>query len=334
MPQPRITLIQLAAAAGVSPATADRVLNNRPGVRPRTRDRVWEVARHLGYVDAAPLADPLRLTFLLPMGTNTFIDQLADQITAQAALRPDLAVMVERVPGFAPEPLAARLMTIDAQGVALIAPDHPLLRQAIKGLADRAIPVVTLATDILNTPRLAYVGIDNRQAGRLAGQLIGRFLPRAPAKVALFAGSLSYRGHEEREMGFRHILREDFPALNILDLREVLDDRARAAAETHALLDQHPDLAAIYNVGGGTSGIAAALQARGAGAHVVLISHEATPSNRALLLDGTVDAVLDQNPRVEAREALNLLTHAIRGQNYPFVPLRLQLILRENLPQD
>jgi LacI family transcriptional regulator len=112
---------------------------------------------------------------------------------------------------------------------------------------------VTLASDIQNVPRVAYVGIDNRQVGRLAGQLMGRFLPAdRPAKAALFAGSLSCRGYEEREMGFRHILRDEFPHIQILELREIMDDRAKAMEETHALLDQYLDLAAIYNVGGGT----------------------------------------------------------------------------------
>ncbi len=75
---------------------------------------------------------------------------------------------------------------------------------------------MTFASDIQNVPRVAYVGIDNRQAGRLAGQVMGRLLPaNTPGKAALFAGSLSYRGHEEREMGFRHILRDEFPNIQI-----------------------------------------------------------------------------------------------------------------------
>jgi LacI family transcriptional regulator len=209
------------------------------------------------------------------------------------------------------------------------------VREAIRALSAAGAPVLTLASDIQNVPRVAYVGIDNRQAGRLAGQLMGRFLPAGvPAKVALFAGSLSYRGHEEREMGFRHILREEFPLILILELREIMDDRRKAMEETHALLDQNPDLAAIYNVGGGTSGIGTALKARDVAHRVVLIGHEATESNKQLLLDGTVDAVIDQNPRVEAREALNILTAAVRGIPYSFIPPRLQLVLKENLPDE
>ena len=94
----------------------------------------------------------------------------------------------------------------------VIALDHPIVREAIRSLAEEGVKVVTLATDILHVPRVAYVGIDNRAAGRLAGYLLSRFIgAQAEAKVALFAGSLSYRGHQEREMGFRHILAEEIP---------------------------------------------------------------------------------------------------------------------------
>lgn len=113
-----------------------------------------------------------------------------------------------------------------------------------------------------------------------------------------------------------------------------MDDRQRAMTETSALLNQHPDLAAIYDVGGGTSGIATELRARALAHRVVFVCHEATESNKAFLLDGTVDAVIDQNPRVEAREALNLLTAAARAQPYTYIPPRLQLVLRENLPDE
>lgn len=337
----RATLQDVAREAGVSAATVDRVLNQREGVRARTREVVLTTARRLGYIsDPAPGVDlppPIPLVFLLPAGTNAFINTLHRQIELQAAARPDLAVTIERIEGFNPQTLATHLAALQGKtaGVGLIAQDHPLVREGIRALTQTGVHVLTLASDIQNVPRVAYVGIDNRQAGRLAGQLIGRLLPAGkPAKAAMFAGSLSYRGHEEREMGFRHILHDEFPHIQVLELREIMDDRQRAMAETAALLDQHPDLAAIYSVGGGTSGIAATLQARGAAQHVILLCHEATDSNKRFLLDGTVDAVIDQNPRVEAREALNILTAAARGQPYAFIPLRLQLVLRENMPDD
>jgi len=178
------------------------------------------------------------------------------------------------------------------------------------------------------------VGIDNRQAGRLAGYVLGRFLGTAQLKkVALLAGSLSYRGHEEREMGFRHILAEEFPNLQIVELREVRDDREKAYKEASALLDRYDDLAAIYNIGAGNSGIGRALKERGRNRSIVFMAHEATDESKALLLDGTIDALIDQNPRVEARETLNILSNSILGLPYEYHGPRLQIVFKENIPE-
>ena len=88
--------------------------------------------------------------------------------------------------------------------------EHPRVLEAVNTLADRGVSVVTLISDLSNSRRVSYVCIDNRAAGRTAGYLLGRFIGSRRGQIAIIAGSLSYRAHEEREMGFRHILREIF----------------------------------------------------------------------------------------------------------------------------
>jgi len=89
---------------------------------------------------------------------------------------------------------------------------------------------------------VAYIGIDNR-AARAAGGLSSRAVHgRQPLRQggALLPGSLSYRGHEEREMGFRHILAEERPKpADRSNCGRWGDDRERAYAEATALLDRH-----------------------------------------------------------------------------------------------
>ncbi|ESW84272.1 LacI family DNA-binding transcriptional regulator [Mesorhizobium sp. M0761] len=340
----RSTLTDIAREAGVSAATVDRVLNNRPGVRARTREIVLEMAHRLGYIAEGPNGAPprpspgevIRLDFALPAGTNSFIKMLHRHIEAQALARPDLDVHIATIEGFNPDRLARLLQELrgQTQGVGVIALDHPTVREAIRSLSANDVKVVTIASDILHVPRVAYIGIDNRAAGRLAGYLLNRFMgSERPSKVALFAGSLSYRGHEEREMGFRHILTEESPNLKIVEMREMLDDREKAYSEASALLDRHPDLAAIYNVGAGNTGIARALKERGRAKDILFLGHEVTDGTKELLLDGTLDAVIDQNPRVEAREALNILSHSVRHLNYEPHQPRLQVIFKENIPE-
>jgi LacI family transcriptional regulator len=179
----RPTLLDLAREAGVSSATVDRVLNDRPGVKPRTREIVLTTARRLGFLgepDDAPSPQPLRpvrLVFLLPAGTNAFIAALRTQLEAQAAQREALEVSVDLIEGFDPQSLASSLDEVPAgvDGIGVVALDHPLVREGFRRLAQRGIRVVTLASDVQNVPRLAYVGIDNRQAGRLAGYVLGPF---------------------------------------------------------------------------------------------------------------------------------------------------------------
>src|SRR3990170_2090541 len=179
----RSTLLDIAREAGVSAATVDRVLHNRPGVRDRTREIVFDTAKKLGYLATSPSwagqsSAKIRLDFVLPVGTNTFIRMLHDQLSAQGAARAELDVRVSSIEGFNPDTLARTLHDLHGKtdGVGLIALDHPTVREAIRALSAKDVKVVTLATDVLHVPRVAYVGIDNRQAGRLAGYLHGRLL--------------------------------------------------------------------------------------------------------------------------------------------------------------
>lgn len=338
----RATVTDVARLAGVSTATVDRVLNQRPGVRSVTVRRVLQAASELGYVMDGALPPsalkPLRLAFLLPAGTNRFLGMLGRLIAgSQDQLASfNMRARVEYIESFKPDLLAQQLRRIgrDVDGIAFMALEHPTVREAVDALAERGIPSVTLISDIANARRVAYVGLDNRSAGRTAGQLIARFIGPRPAKVAVIAGSLSYRAHEEREMGFLHIFKELYPAIEVVGLREGHDDEGRNYRQTKTLLAQHPDLAGIYNIGGGPEGIARALKEVGRQDEVVFVGHGLTPETRGLLIDGAMDAVITQNPQATLMDCIAIFANvrsgrpATQGIERP----RTEIVLRENLP--
>lgn len=343
----RPTISLIAREAGMSTATVDRVLNDRDGVRGKTRDRVLAIANRLGYfiqgADAA--SQDVRVDFVLPAGTNSFMTALGRHLLEEAATRPDVRARLHLIEGFDANKLAQKLYELrdQTQAVGLVGLDHPQVRDAIMALRDSGVHVSTLVSDIPISARMGYVGIDNRAAGRLAALLLGRFLPQhAERRVAVFVGSLAYRGHEEREMGFRSLLSEEFPHLRIAHILEIGDDRDRAFAVTQDLLRKDPPHA-IYNIGAGNQGIARALKearpaeglsSKAASAHrIVFVGHDLTEATRRLLLDRTMDAVIDQNPRVEAREIVKLLVAAVKGAPEPSYLPRLQVIFRENIPE-
>lgn len=332
----RATVSQIAREAGVSPATVDRVLNDRDGVRPRTRDIVLLAARQLGYfgpVDTATTVKPVRMDFVLPAGTNSFMRTLKGFLLDECRARNGVTAHLHEIEGFDPERLSSRLTDLrgQADAVGVVALDHPQVREAINDLVKSGVHVGTLVSDIPAVDKVGYVGVDNRAAGRLAGFLMGRFLPPGQHKVAVFIGSPAYRGHEEREMGFRSILSGEYPEMQIAGTAEISDDRDRAYLETMRFLDRG-DIAAIYNIGSGNQGIARALRETNAARAVVFIGHDLTDATRLLLLDRTMDAVIDQNPRVEAREIVRLLVSSVRGSTEPEYLPRLQVVFRENIP--
>lgn len=339
----RSRVVDIARAAGVSTATVDRVLHGRLRVRPATAQRVMKAAATLQYLPEAELwrtlqPAPMQIVFLLPAGTNRFLRQLGELIRASGpALAPyNVQCRVVFIDSFDPDSVATALLrhSRKAQGLAFMALEHPRVRDAVEQLAERGVHVVTLISDLTQSRRQAYVGMDNRSAGRTAALLIGRFLAGRQGPVAMIAGSLSYRGHEEREMGFLRLIEDEFPALHVVGVREGLDDAQTNHKLARTLLRQHPNLVALYNIGGGAEGVGRALKEHRAATRPVFIAHGLTPETRALLIDGTLDALINQDPQTMMLDCVRILTNLRdgRGAQAGVEPVRFSLVLRENLP--
>jgi len=339
----RMTLSDVAREAGVSLATVDRVINRRPGVSSRSVHAVEQSLEKLGY-RPDPIAAKLarrsvqRFCFVLPSGNNTFMRLLADQVEeARSWLANQRAVAdVIWTDVFDPDAVAQTLDGIDDsyEGVAVVALDHPMVRQAIDDLDERGIEVVTLVSDVPGSRRAHFVGIDNSAAGRTAATLLGRFAAGRQGTVAILAGSLSLRDHAERIYGFQQVLEADYPQLTILPVREGRDEGARCRAVVDALLGECPDLIGVYNAGAGNRGVAEALESAGRARDVIFVGHELTPHTRRFLMRGTMDAVINQDPGHEARSAARVLMAL--GTKQAIVPdqerIRIDIFVRDNLP--
>ena len=339
----RARVPDVAREAGVSTATVDRVLNRRAGVRHATVERVLKAAARLDYLPEGDLhartaPPPLQIVFLLPAGTNRYLHMLGDTVaSAEDAWAPfNVRCRCHYIDSFDPQALADGLLKHgrSADGIAFMGLEDPLVREAVEMLAARGVPVVTLISDLSHSRRVAYVGLDNRAAGRTVGHLIGKFVGARSGKVAMIAGSLNYRGHEEREMGFLHIMREQFPGLKVVGVREGRDDAGENHRLARSLLEQHPDLIGFYNIGGASDGVGRALKEKGRAHKVVFVGHGLTPDTRALLIDGTMDAVITQYPHTTVMNCVHIFAN-LRDRRDVLAgvePVRISIVLRDNLP--
>ncbi|QJP17899.1 LacI family DNA-binding transcriptional regulator [Starkeya sp. ORNL1] len=333
----------VAREAGVSLATADRVLNGRTGVRGVTAEKVQAAVARLGYrpnLAAARLArgETYRFCFVLPVGSNVFMRQLAEQVasTADWVAAQNAYIDTLRVDVFAPETLAAALEGLIGHydGVAVVALDHPQVRAAIDDLVDAGIAVVTLVSDVPSSQRFHYVGIDNIAAGRTAATLLGRFAGGRTGAVGLILGTPALRDHAERQFGFMQVMAGEYPALHVLPPVQSLDEDDRAHAVTEAMLRAHPDLVGLYNVGAGNRGVATAITGTNRGSDLVFVGHDLTDDTRRFLLRGVMDAVINQDAGHQSRSAARVLLARCSGE--PLMTeqerIRIDIFVRDNLP--
>lgn len=338
------TVNDIARVAGVSLATVDRVLNERPGVRSVTIEKVQSAITELGYVRdtaAANLArrKTYRFVFVLPDWKGQFLTSLERGISEVIVNAPQNRTEVRtiRVPTQEHTQLTATLSALDpaeVDGLAIMAKETPQVRDAIADLRKRGIPVVSLVTDQPNSDRDHFVGIDNVAAGRTAGTLLGRFTGGQTGKVVVVITNKQSRDMIERRLGFDQVVGASFPHLETLPSIEGQEDAAHTERVTLRALKENPDAIGIYSVGASVQGIARAIAAADLPQRPVLIDHELTENSSALLRAGVIDAVITQNTGHLARSALRVLrakcdrTPVIESQEN----IRIEIVIRENLP--
>lgn len=338
----RATVHDVARTAGVSLATVDRVLNARPGVRPETAEKVENAIKALDFrrdLSASLLARArdLRVSFLIPDGGNAFMESLVGAIARRVRQTRNerLTLNSQQYHALDPAALISRLDALNGRETdcaVIVAPDDPAVVRAVDAASRRGVAIITLVSDLPNSSRRHFIGIDNQAAGRTAASLLGRFCTQ-PGKVGIIAGSLGLRDHRERFEGFAGVLGREFRHLTIVGPLEGFDDDAATESAALNLLESNRDMVGIYNLGAGNSGLVAALGRTHRAGDIRVVAHELSDTTRGALRAGTLDVVLDQNPDGEIRAAIAAARQVALSPDVEIhsEPIEIGIFLRDNL---
>lgn len=321
------TIKDIAAAAGVSRGTVDRVLHGRGGVCPEVREKVLQLAEELEYrpnraaLGLAALKKPVRIGLLLPSEGNPFFGEVIRGAKAAEKSLSDYgtALLPEPVRGYDTAGHLRALQSLEergADGVCAATVDVPEVRAAISALAERGVPVIALNSELSPCGCLSYVGCDYRQTGRIAAGLLLLLGLGAP-RLLIVTGSRRVRGHNERVSGFLERLREAGKPFSVLEEIECEDDDEAAYALTLEALRRLPQADCLYVAGAGVQGVGRAVREAGLLGKAPILAFDDTPAVRALVHEGAVPATVCQSPFEQGYRAVKLMFRYLTSRSEP-----------------
>ncbi len=339
----RPTTKDLAKEAGVSLATVDRVLNGRSGVKERTIKAVNEAIEKIGFVrnmQAANLArsKSYRFQFILPDTGGEFRNMLLASIKEanHSFSSESTAAQGKQIAVNDPHAITNYITALsvdDVDGVAIMAPESPQVRDAIARLSERGIEVVQFLSGQPKASKVDFVGIDNHAAGSTAGHIMGRFLGPEPGKIMVISETMQSRDAIERRLGFDEIVNSQFGQLSILPSLETYGNENRTNLIIRQCLENNPDICGAYIMNAEAQLPVTAIDQTADISQMVLVAHERTTFTEAALRDDRIDAIIAQNTGHAVRSAIRIM-RARHEQREPFASqetIRIEILLKQNL---
>jgi ribose transport system substrate-binding protein len=174
---------------------------------------------------------------------------------------------------------------------------------ALNNVVDRArkagIKVLNIDSRV-TTQVDGFVGTDNQKAGQQAGQHLCQLAKQAgnsSGDVLLESAVAGVESLKARDTGFRAGLSSSCPGMKVASTRYNNNDINTAASQVNDAITANPNLVGIFadnNVSG--DGAARAVKDNNAGEKIPVVAFDADPQEITALGDGTIDAIVVQNP--------------------------------------
>jgi ribose transport system substrate-binding protein len=173
------------------------------------------------------------------------------------------------------------------------------LNAAIKRARDGGIKVITVDTAV-TTGSEGFIGTDNVKAGEQAGQTLCGLVKaqgKSTGSVLIESSVAGVQTIKDRDTGFRRGLAASCPGVKAATQRFNDNDLNRAASQVNDVLTANPGLVGIF-ADNNTSGVGAAraIKDNKVADTIPVVAFDTDPQENAALTDGSIDALVIQNP--------------------------------------
>ena len=298
----------IAKLAGVGTASVDRVLNNRKGVSTNTKTKVLKAYDEI-FSNKHDI--PLRKIVVCCESGSSFNNTLKKNIENFLKTK-KINIILE------PYFISAKNFktTIfekiiydkieDSDGLIIVSQEDSKIERAIQKYIESKKPVITLTTDLPNSNRSAYVGCDQSAAGATAAKLISDSSNSKKGKI-LMVMSMPYRCQQERELGFKKILRSNFPKLTINESIYSLDTSEESYKHVKQYIKNNGPPIGIYSIAGGNLGVAEAVKDTGYKNQIIFIGHELNKNSKQLLDTEEMSYVIGHDINFEVEKSFSII---------------------------
>ncbi len=196
--------------------------------------------------------------------------------------------------------------------IVLAACDARALIQVVEEANRRGIIVITIDSGLESDIPLSFVASDNVRAAKIAADVLVELIG-GEGKVACIPFIPGAETSIWRENGFKEGLAQ-YPDVELVAVQYSQADVATAMAVTENILTAWPGLDGIFAANeSGAIGAAQALTARNVQGKVKLVAFDAAPNEIQSLQNGTIQALIVQNPFIMGYLGVKTAVNAING---------------------
>jgi len=324
----KVSIQKIAEIANVGTATVDRALNNRTGVKKTTKMKILNALHHL----EKDLGKKKRI-FLLCQSGNAYNNTLKDTLNEILLKNQSFQVSSKFI-------LTKEKITNDLKeeilnknhydGLIIVSTENKKVNEIVNEFTFKKKPVITLTSDLSETNRHAYVGNDQVAAGSTAAKLLTSLMKNKRGEILMII-SQPFRCQQERELGFKKILRYEFPKIKITETIQTTDTSEESYKHVKKYIKDNGPPQGIYNITGGNLGVADALKELEAH-DVHFVGHELNSNTKMLLNSDRMDYVIGHDVKYELKKSFNLLENYFKNYQIENFKSNILIFNKHNYP--
>ena len=347
MPKEIITIKDIAARAGVSTGTVDRVLHKRPNVSKVALEKVNKALEEMDYkpnMYASALAYNKSYTFycLLPKHeSEAYWEEIEEGCLQACEQRRDFGISVEfiyynRFDVKTFEKATAECQKQSPSGVIVVPSTLEVTRRFTDQLHERQIPFILLDSYMPDLRPLSFYGQDSFQSGYFAARML-MLIAWKEKEIMLMKqmrnGNVASKQQENRETGFRHYMRDHFPAVKITEVNLPLDEeRDNYDDILEQFFTKHPQVHHCITFNS-KAHLVGEFLSRSNRRDIQIMGYDMVPKNEECVKDGSISFLIAQHAYRQGYSCIETLFEAIvlKKKVNPVNYMPIEILTKENV---